>query len=103
MSRSEEFLNLYRKLEEELNQRYEAAGHHSASVIKDFMYEDAAAPFRDDLNVCREVRNLLTHHALVGGEPAVEPSEALLEALRNVLRFLDEPRRLRSLRSGKIC
>ncbi len=92
MSRSDEFLELYRKLEEELSQRYEEAGQRPASVIKDFMYEDAAAPFRDDLNVCREVRNLLTHHALVGGEPAVEPSEALLESLRNVLHFLNEPR-----------
>lgn len=92
MSLYTEFLDLYRQLEEVLTQRFSESGRKSSSVVMDFINDDEGAPYRDDLNVCREVRNLLSHHASIEGEPIVEPSEKLVQVLRNVIAYVKSPK-----------
>ena len=91
MGRSEEFLDLYKEMEEMLVQRFAEAGRRTSSVVMDFLNTEEGLPFREDLNFCREVRNVLAHHASIRGEAVVEPAEALLDVIRQVLDFLKKP------------
>lgn len=90
-SRAEQFLKLYRILEGVLEKRFSGAKQGS-SVVMEYIKDADSEPFRHELNVCREIRNLLTHNADEAGEPLVEPSESILEALRNILKHASMPR-----------
>ena len=91
VNRSMVFLDLYRQLEEALEQRFRESGRKYGSVVMDLMNDDEGAPFREDLNVCREVRNLLSHHSSIDGQAVVEPSEALVDVLRKVIEYVKRP------------
>ncbi len=91
MDRCTEFLDLYRELEEALTQRFEASGRKFGSAVMDFINDDEGAPYREKLNVCREVRNLLSHHSSIDGEAVVEPGEALLQTLREAIEYVKRP------------
>ncbi len=90
-SRAEEFLELYRQLEDALEKRYRNKKRSSSSVVMEFCREEESAPVREKLDLCREIRNLLTHNAAVKGEPVVEPSAPMLEALREALSYVRRP------------
>ena len=68
-SRIERFLDLYKQLEDELEDKYRNARRHYSSVVFEFIRDEDSAPVRDQLETCREIRNLLTHSANLGGEP----------------------------------
>ena len=84
--RAYEFVDLYKQLEDELEKRIPAHEKGYASVVIQFSNSDAGLPYRDRLNLCREVRNLISHNADMDGEPPIEPSQALLDSLRDILR-----------------
>lgn len=90
-SRAEEFLELYRQLEDALEKRYRNKKRSSSSVVLEFCREEDSAPVREKLDLCREVRNLLTHNAALEGEPVVEPSAPMLETLREALSYVRRP------------
>ncbi len=91
ISRVDEFLELYRQLEEELDDRYRNARRRYSSVVMEFLKDYESAPVRDKLDVCRELRNLLTHSSNLGGEPILAPSAPVVEALRETLDFVRRP------------
>ena len=84
-SRIDEFLDLYKQLEDVLEIKYRNARRHYSSVVFEFIKDDESAPVRDKLEICREIRNLLTHSANLEGEPVVEPSAPVVEAMGEVL------------------
>ncbi len=88
---SEAFLNLYRTLEELLAEKYRNAGKQTGNPVMRFIGAPESAPFRDGLNACREVRNLLSHHPEWNGEPLVMPSDALGAELSRVIAYLQKP------------
>lgn len=92
MSRAERFLDLYKNLEEVLSAR---KGHDKkrryASPVLDFMNSQEGSSFREELNLCRDVRNLLSHHASFDGENAVEPAESLIGFLERLITYLENP------------
>ena len=90
-SRAETFLKLYRVLEGALERRLEGR-RQGASVVMDYLRDEDSEPFRTQLNLCREIRNLLSHNADESGEPVVEPSEAVLASLREILEYVSAPR-----------
>lgn len=90
-SRIDEFLDLYKQLEDELEDKYRNARRHYSSVVFEFIKDTDSEPVRDKLEVCREIRNLLTHSANLGGEPIVEPSGPVVEAMAEVLDFVRRP------------
>ena len=69
---SDEFLERYRVLEDLLSERYGGAPRRHASVIMEFADSKEGEIFRDRLDLCREIRNLLTHNAALNGEPVVD-------------------------------
>lgn len=90
-SRIERFLDLYKQLEDELEDKYRNARRHYSSVVFEFIRDEDSAPVRDQLETCREIRNLLTHSANLGGEPIVEPSAPVVTAMEEVLDFVRKP------------
>ena len=82
--RSEAFLKLYRQLEGALEKRY-AGQRVTSSVVAEYLRDPDSAPCRAELDLCREIRNLLTHNADGGGEAVVEPSQTMLDTLKGIL------------------
>lgn len=89
-SRSERFLKLYRVLEGMLDRRY--SGRAQGSVVMEYLRDEDSEPFRHELDVCREIRNLLSHNADEQGEPLVEPSESVIRSLEEIVRHVSAPR-----------
>ncbi len=92
MTPSEEFLDLYKNIEETLQLRYQSkANKRVGNPIMRFMDTPEGKRFKEELNLCREVRNLLSHHARFDGEDAVQPSQKLIDFLARLLRYLENP------------
>lgn len=91
MSNSELFLDLYKQLEDELENKYRNARRKYSSVIIEFLRSDDSASMRDELDVCREIRNILTHNANLEGVPIIEPSEPIIHALESILEYVRRP------------
>ncbi|NBI18463.1 CBS domain-containing protein [Neglecta sp. X4] len=85
------FLDMYKQLEDELEDKYRHARRKCSSVVFEFTKDPESAPIRDKLNVCRELRNLLTHNANLKGIPVAEPSVPLMEAMQEILDFVRKP------------
>ncbi|MBR1821418.1 MAG: CBS domain-containing protein [Clostridia bacterium] len=90
--RSEQFLKLYRMLEGLLEKRYDGKRLSSGSVVMEYLRDDDSAPCRTELDMCREIRNLLSHNADEAGEPVVEPSAAVVRTLREIVDYVQRPR-----------
>lgn len=89
--RSDEFIDLYKQLEDALEEKFSGAKRRYSSVIFEYINHYESAPVRESLNLCREIRNLMTHNANLGGEPIVEPSEPVVESLRRTLEYVRRP------------
>lgn len=91
---AQEFLDLYKQMEVLLDEKYgEAAGRRGNAVTR-FINEPAGREYRDDLDLCREIRNLLTHNPDMEGHPVVEPAPALLQTLRQAIERLESPKKV---------
>ena len=89
--RAETFLSMYRVLEGLLGEKYAAADKKTSSVVMQYIQDAESEPVRRQLDVCREVRNLLTHNADQSGAPIVEPSQALLDQLYEIISYVQKP------------
>ena len=89
--RADEFLNAYRELEEALNNKYGTDEKKFGSPIVRFISEKESKPFRENLDICREIRNFLSHHSEVGGERIIQPSEYMIRFLGEVTDFINQP------------
>ena len=85
------FLDLYKQIEDELEDKYRNARRHFSSVVYEFVKDYESAPVRDKLDLCRHIRNLMAHSANMDGQPVVEPSQPVVDALREVLDFVRRP------------
>lgn len=91
-ARAERFLRLYRKMEGLLEKRYIGHKMASGSVVIEYLRDPDSAPCRAELDLCREIRNLLSHTADERGEAVVEPSEATLDMMNDILGHVQHPR-----------
>ena len=90
--RSEQFLKLYRILEGLLERRYSGRHLSSPSVVMEYLRDADSAPCREDLDLCREIRNLLSHNADSAGEAIIEPSQSAVDLLRDIVDYVQRPR-----------
>lgn len=90
--RSEIFLQKYRVLEGLLEKRYDGCKMHSFSVVMEFLRDANSESVRVDLDLIRELRNLLTHNAGSNGHPIAEPSDEMLCRLDEIIEFVRKPR-----------
>lgn len=95
MSRAEEFIDLYKQLEDAAVQRYNYPTDGRAVSRLEDRREFAA--ISGELSYCREVRNLLQHKPKVRGSFLVEPSQEMLELLRETVERIKNPVRCRDI------
>ncbi len=93
MNRAEHFLELYRQLEDLLRIRYDTgnASSRRENAVLRFMNTQEGKRFKDELDLCREVRNLLSHRSQFEGESPVTPAEALIRFLEGLVAYLSDP------------
>ncbi len=89
--RADEFLNAYRELEEVLNKKYGADEKKFGSPIVRFLTEKESKPYRENLDICREIRNFLSHHSEVDGERIIQPASSMIRFLGEVTDFINRP------------
>lgn len=88
----EEFLDLYKQLEQLLKLKYANDSGRYESVVARYENSRECGNMKDELNAIREIRNLLQHNPKVNGWYIVEPSNEILDALRVVIRQVEHPR-----------
>ena len=86
-----EFLNLYKTLEETLEERYSKEGRRFSSVIMEFMNSPEGQIWREKMDMCREIRNLMSHTPDIGGEPVITPAQGVVDILRDILSYVQKP------------
>lgn len=90
--KTDDFLDLYKRLESCINERYQITGRDSGVGWLIHNPQRELGHITAELDYCREVRNLLAHRPKVSGEYAVEPSGAMLKTLQNTInRILNPP------------
>lgn len=89
---SETFLQKYRILEGLLEKRYEGEKISSGSVVMEYLRDDDSQSVRVDLDLLREIRNILSHNADTDGKAVVEPSDEMLQRLDGVIEHVRKPR-----------
>jgi len=89
--RAELFLRKYRVLEGLLERRYEGRKLSSASVVMEYSRDADSEAVRVDLNLLREIRNILSHNADANGDPVVEPSQETLDKLDRIIDHVKKP------------
>jgi CBS domain-containing protein len=82
---------MYRVLEGLLEKKFTGEARHTSSVVMDYAQLPESEPVRQKLNVCRELRNLLTHSADENGESLVEPSQAIINDLYEIIKYVETP------------
>lgn len=85
------FLDLYKQIEDVLEEKYRNARRHFSSAVFEFVKDYESAPVRDKLDLCRHIRNLMAHSADLDNQPVVVPSQPVVDALRDVLDFVSRP------------
>lgn len=90
MDRVQEFLEIYRQLEEALEEKYPSR-RKGGSVVMEYLSDEESKPFHDIIDKCREIRNLLTHNASFNGEPILQPSVSLVNGLKDALEYVKKP------------
>lgn len=91
-SRTDEFLDLYKKLEQLLKQNYSNDRGHYESVVARYENSRDCGNMKDELNSIREIRNLLQHIPKINNRYIIEPSEDIMKALHVILDRVEHPR-----------
>lgn len=97
MSNVRAFLDLYNELERLLKNKYKNKDRRFSSLIMRYENSPEGQRWRDELELCRETRNLLSHSPLVDGEELVSPSPRLLDVLRAIIAEVKDPPTARSI------
>ncbi len=97
MAQVQEFLDAYRRLEAVAPRVLPRDGRDNrGGVIARLCRQPLFAPYREELDCCREVRNLLTHEVQVGGAPAIIPGDGMVSFLERMIELIENPTRVKS-------
>jgi len=89
---AETFLQKYRILECLLEKRYDGHKMSSSSVVMEYIRDPDSNPVRVDLDLIREIRNILSHNAGPDGLAVVQPSQAMIDRLDQIIAHVRKPR-----------
>ena len=89
--RIHEFLNGYKMLEDLLEDRYADRPRRYSSVMMEFIHSPEGDGWREKADLCREIRNLMTHTADIAGESVVTPAQGVVDALNEILEYVRRP------------
>ncbi len=91
-NRVEVFLDLYKQLEQLLKQVYANDSGRYESVVSRYENSKACGSMKDEVTAIREIRNLLQHNPKINGSYIIEPSDNIMDALREVIRQVEHPK-----------
>lgn len=91
--KTELFLDTWRRLETAAEHLLGSDARGGNAVLR-LCRDPRFAAYREPLDYCREVRNLLSHQAKLDGQYAVTPSDAVQRLLEEVLCKVEEPQRV---------
>lgn len=89
MSRAEQFLELYKQLEAVVANNY--GFHKEGGSVAKLGRREEFKPIRAELDYIRDVRNLLSHRPKLKDSFMVEPSQAMIDLLKDVLKKVENP------------
>ena len=88
--RTEEFLDLYRKLEH-IGREIYFPNSNNAPIIGRLQALPVLKEFKEEIDYCRVVRNFLVHNPKVNGAYPIAPSEEMLDVLRKCVDRISNP------------
>ncbi len=88
--KADRFLEMYKEIEELLSLQYSNERRYTSSVMA-YINDKSNPYYREELNTCREIRNLLSHHADINGSAIVEPSDEIMALMENILSYIRKP------------
>ncbi len=80
MTKTEEYIEEYKKLEEVVRSIYKIGNEDSISYYLN--KQDKYRKYKEDIKYCQEVRNLLQHKSKLWDEFSVEPSRKMIQFIR---------------------
>ena len=89
-SRAEAFLLLYRQMEGILEKRC-TGRDPGGNIVTAYLNDPDSEPMRAEIDLCRRIRNILSHTVEDNGEPVVEPSEGTLRRMEAILAYVKHP------------
>jgi len=90
-SRAARFLTLYRQMEGILEKRYDGRESGSNNVVMEYLKDPDSEPVRTEIDLCRRIRNILSHNVEATGEAVVEPSEGVLRRMEAIIEYIRQP------------
>lgn len=86
MNNTDIFLDKYKQLEEVVKNTYNLNGKDNQdSVARYLERQNRFKAFKDEIEYCREVRNLLAHKKKINNDFAVVPSARMIEFIDNLI------------------
>ena len=89
INRTEEFLDKYKQMEAIVRNEYNLGNNDS--VINFLINNNDFNEIENELDLCRDTRNLLSHNPKINGEYAVYPSEEMIKLLDKVIQKVAKP------------
>ena len=89
--RVDEFLDLYKQLEQSLKQVYGDDSGRYESVVVRYANSREGEHWKDELNAIREIRNLLQHNPKINGNYIVTPSDDIMDSLWCIINEVEHP------------
>lgn len=80
---TEEFLDKYKQMEVLVRGEYNLGNNDS--VMNFLISNNEFKALENELDLCRDTRNLLSHNPKINGEYAVYPSEEMIKLLDKVI------------------
>lgn len=86
---TEEFLDKYKQMENTVRNEYNLGNNDSVMnfLISNREFQD----IENELDLCRDTRNLLSHNPKINGEYLVYPSEEMIKLLDDVIQKVTKP------------
>lgn len=89
MSKAEIFLDEYKKLEQSAVDRF--GFRDDGRAVSQLMKISSFREIREELQYCKEVRNLLSHNPKIDGVEAVIPSDQVIALLKRTREKVEHP------------
>lgn len=93
---AEEFIDLYKTLEQVLRVKYEQGPDDKngyENLIIRYASSNEGTPYRKELDSIREIRNLLQHLPMENGQYLVEPSPEITQKLKKIINSIQNPQK----------
>ena len=97
MTKTDEFIELYKKLEQIAINNYGFTNDRANSAISQLKNLKEFKSIKSEISYCQEVRNLLQHNEKIQGKYAVIPSDEMIELLNNTIDKIENPKRARHI------